>query len=506
MLPGVATADSSFPASAPGALAGFALYLLAMVAIGIATSRASSGGLTSFFLANRSLGKMVVALSAVASGRSSWLLLGFSGLAFVRGASVLWAAVGYVVVEALMFWSLARRLRRFSGARQCLTVPDVLAERVGEGRGVLRALLVLVVLSFTVPYLGAQFLAGGKTFHALFGMSQTGGIALTAFIVLAYTVMGGLLAVSITDVVQAWFMLLALLFIPVAALLDLGGMGGVRDELVRLDPALVDPFAISAGALIGFLGIGLGSPGQPHILVRYMSIKDERQLRSAAFVGTFWNVVMALGAAAIGLVARAQFGDVSALAAGDRENAYTALAAAHLPPFLLGLVCASIFAAIMSTADSQLLVAASAVVRDFYSKLVLGRAGSDGAPRIIDDRRMVRISRVVIVVLCGLALSIASFGGGIVFWLVLFAWAGMGAALGPAVVLSCYWRRTTRAGLIAGIVAGTATVITWPLVPAWKAAVYELIPAWIVGATAIVAVSLITQPPADVDERFADFD
>jgi SSS family solute:Na+ symporter len=215
---------------------------------------------------------------------------------------------------------------------------------------------------------------------------------------------------------------------------------------------------------------------------------------------------MALGAAAIGLVARAQFGDVSALAAGDRENAYTALAESHLPPFVLGLVCASIFAAIMSTADSQLLVAASAVVRDFYAKLVLGRAGSAGAPRILDDRRMVRLSRVVIVVLSGLALAIASLGGGVVFWLVLFAWAGLGAALGPAIVLSFYWRRTTRAGLIAGIVTGTATVITWSLVPSWKAALYELIPAWIVGATTIVVVSLCTRPAADADERIADFE
>jgi SSS family solute:Na+ symporter len=499
-----ASAQADFPAVAPGAWAGFALYLVAMLAIGFATSRASSSGMAAFFLANRALGKVVVALSAVASGRSGWLLLGFSGLAFARGASALWAAVGYVVVEAAMFWSLGRRLRRFSGARDCLTVPDVLAARVGEGRGVLRALLVLVVLAFTVPYLGAQFLAGGKTFHALFDLPQAGGIALTAGIVLAYTILGGMLAVSLTDVVQAWFMAGALVLIPVAAVLDLGGMGAVQRELATLDPALVDPLAIGAGALIGFLGIGLGSPGQPHILVRFMAIRDERELRAAAVVGTFWNVVMALGAAAIGLAARAQFGEAAALPAGDRENAYTALAAAHLSPFLFGLVCASIFAAIMSTADSQLLVAASAVVRDLYEKLVLGRRPATRGVRTLDDRRLVLVSRVVIAAVTLLALGIAMLGGDLVFWLVLFAWAGMGAALGPAVVCALYWRRTTRAGLIAGVVTGTLTVIVWSLVPELKAAVYELIPAWIAGAAAIVVTSLATRPEPEAAERLRD--
>ncbi|MBL8863896.1 MAG: sodium/proline symporter [Planctomycetes bacterium] len=497
-------AAQGLPAGTPGAVAGFALYLLAMVAIGVATSRRSSSGLDTFFLAGRSLGKFVVALSAVASGRSSWLLLGFSGLAFARGASALWAAAGYVVVEAAMFWSLGRRLRRFSGVRDCLTVPDVLVARVGEGRGALRALLVVVVLAFTVPYLGAQFLAGGKTFQALFGLPQPGGIALTAAIVLAYTILGGMLAVSLTDLVQAWFMAAALVVVPVAAILDLGGFGAVRAELVRLDPALVDPFAIGAGALIGFVGIGLGSPGQPHVLARFMAIRDERELRSAAVVGTTWNVVMALGAAAIGLAARAQFGAAGALPAGDREQAYTALAAAHLSPVFLGLVCASILAAIMSTADSQLLVAAGTVVRDAYSRLFLGRRAAVVDPRRLDDRRMVLLSRAVIVVVSGIALGLAALGGGLVFWLVLFAWAGMGAALGPAVVFALYWRRTTRAGLIAGVLTGTTTVVLWSLVPGLKTSVYELIPAWIAGAAAIVVVSLLTRPEPDAEIRIRD--
>lgn len=496
--------DTTFEGSRGAVLAGFGIYLAAMLAIGLWTRNASSSGMTAFFLGGRSLGKVVVALSAVASGRSSWLLLGLSGLAFARGASAVWAALGYVVVEAAMFWSLGRRLRRFSGARECLTVPDVLAARFGEGRGTLRALLIVVLLAFTLPYLGAQFLAGGKTFHSMFGFSQTSGVTLTAVIVLAYTVLGGYLAVSLTDVVQAGFMLLALVGIPLAAIFDGGGIAAVTAELANLDPTLVDPLAISAGAFLGFVGIGLGSPGQPHVLVRHMSIKNERDLRGAAYVGTLWNVVMALGAVAIGLLARAEFGAASALPAGDRESAYPALAAAHLSPFFFGLAGASIFAAIMSTADSQLLVAASAVVRDALGGLAAVRSGKRTVD--LDDRRMVRVSRIVIVVLVVLAIAIATYGGGFVFWLVLFAWAGMGAALGPVVVLALYWRRTTRAGAIAGIVAGTLTVVVWSLVPELKALVYELVPACVAGTLATIAVSLATKPPADVDAMFAEIE
>ena len=493
----------------PLALLAFVLYLAAMVGIGVWASRASSTGLAGFFLAGRGRGKVVVALSAVASGRSGWLLLGFSGLAFVRGASAVWATVGYVVVEFFLFWSLGRRLRRFAGARDCITVPDVLAARFGEGRGGLRALLVVALLAFTVPYLGAQFLAGGKTFEATFGLPEAGGIALTAGIVLAYTVLGGFLAVSLTDVVQALFMLFALVVIPAMAFLDLGGLGAVAAELRAIDPALVDPFAIELGALVGFLGIGLGSPGQPHVLVRCMSIKDEAQLRGAAILGTAWNVVMAGGALCIGLAARAQFGSLANLPLGDRENAYPALADAHLHPFVLGIVIASIFAAIMSTADSQLLVAASAVVRDLYEKLVLGRRRSEVAsvrPTALDDRRMVRLSRAVICGLVVLALGIASIGGGFVFWLVLFAWGGLGAAFGPVVVLALYWRRATRAGAIAGVLAGAGTLLAWSLVPALKAALYELIPASAAGLVAMVVVSLLTRPPEDVEQSFAEIE
>lgn len=476
----------------PATIWAFVGYLLLVVGIGIAAARFSSGGLGEFFLAGRKLNRVVVALSAVSSGRSSWLLLGFSGMAYTMGAAAVWAAVGYIIAEFLLFWTYARRLRRFAGAKDCITVPDFYAERFGEGNGTLRVLLVLIFLVFMTPYVGAQFLAGGKAFHSAFGFEQTTGNWITAAIVLAYTVLGGFLAVSLTDVVQACFMLFALIVLPVLAIADMGGLSPVLDQLRAMDGSLVDPMALGAGALIGFVGIGLGSPGSPHIIVRYMAIKNAEQLRGAAIIGTTWNVLMAAGALFIGLAARAAFPDVGLLPGGDKEQALPQLAQQILHPALFGIIMASIFAAIMSTADSQLLVAASGVVRDIYEKRILrGRKAS--------PRSLVVISRVTIAVLVLIAVWVAGRGQ-VVFWLVLLAWAGTGAALGPTSILALYWRGTTRAGVIAGMLAGIATVVVWRVY--WHDLLYELVPAFAVGLLVTCLVSLVTRPPDDVQETF----
>jgi len=476
------------------ALAAFVAYLALVVLVGFWAARKASGGMSDYFLAGRKLGRWVVALSAVASGRSSWLLLGLSGLAWARGASAIWAAAGYVVVEFLLFWDYAGRLRRFGEARDCITVPDFYAERLGDRSGALRGLLVLVFLVFLPTYVGAQFAAGGKVFAASLGIEASTGVWITAAIVLVYTVLGGFLAVSVTDLLQAFFMLLALLVLPLVAIFDRGGWSALAAEL---DPGFLDPLSIGAGALIGSLGIGLGSPGNPHILVRFLSIDDPRQLRISAIVGTTWNVLMALGAVLIGVAGRAWFPDLAMLPGGDRENLFTTLASEHLPPVLFGLVLASVFAAIMSTTDSQLLVAASSVVRDLYEKILR-------RDRALAPKRLVLLSRAVVVVLVLVAVVLGLRGEALIYWFVLLAWAGLGAALGPTSILALYWRGTTRAGAIAGILAGSTTVFVWRLFLRerfWD--LYELIPGFAAGLLATVVVSLLTRPPPDADAMLA---
>jgi sodium/proline symporter len=475
------------------AVAAFLGYLGLLVGIGAYSARFSSAGIGEFFVGGRKMNRLVVALSAVVSGRSAWLLLGVTGMAYATGASALWAVSGYTLAEAILFFTVARRLRRFAGAHDCITLPDFFATRFGDRDGRLRLTLAVVILVFMVSYVSAQFAGGGKAIGASFGLSTTTGVLLTAVIVLAYTMVGGFLAVSLTDTLQAFFMLFGLLVLPAVAISEAGGWSAIAGQLTAYDPSFLDPLALGFGVFLGLVGIGLGSPGNPHIIVRYMSIADPRQLVFAGVVGTFWNVVMGAGAVLVGLVGRVFVPDASMLPAADTENLYPVLAQQHLHPVLFGIVVASIFAALMSTADSQLLVAASALVRDFYQKVV--KAGQE-----VSDRTLVLYSRVVVAVLVLVALVLGAVAEQLVFWLVLFAWAGLGAALGPTTLLALYWKRTTRAGIFAGLLSGTLATFVWYLTPALKARLYELIPAFLVSLLATVVVSLRTRPPADTHE------
>ncbi len=477
------------------AAAAFIGYLLLLVGIGAYSARFSSRGIGNFFVGGRVMNRWVVALSAVVSGRSAWLLLGVTGMAWQMGVSALWAVVGYTVVEFFLFFHFAPRLRRFAEDRDCVTVTDFLAERFQDRDGVLLVTVAVVLLIFMTAYVSSQFVGGGKAIGASFGLDPQFGVILTALIVLLYTTVGGFLAVSLTDTLQAVFMMVALLGIPLLGVTAYGGWGPVFGELATYDPAFVDVLSLGGGALLGLAAIGLGSPGNPHILVRYMSIARAQELRFAAWTGTAANILMGAGAVLIGLVGRVYFPELEMLPAQDTENLYPLLAQSLLPSILFGIVVASIFAAIMSTADSQLLVGASAVVRDVYEKVI--RRGEE-----MPDRLLVVLSRVVVILLVLAALALGWMAEELVFWLVLFAWAGLGAALGPTMILALYWRGTTRAGVLAGVATGALTTIVWYLTPVLRDLMYELIPAFILAGVATVVVSRMTTRPEGVDRDF----
>ena len=479
------------------AVAAFVGYLLLLISIGAYSTKFSSKGISEYFIGGRKMNRFVVALSAVVSGRSAWLLLGVTGMAYAQGPSAVWAVAGYIVVELFLFLYYARRLRNFTGKRDCITIPDFFAERFGDHDGKLRITIVAIFLIFMIGYISAQFVAGGKAFASGFGLDMNTGILITALIVVVYTIVGGFLAVSLTDMFQAIFMILALVILPIIAILNIGGLTELLEQLSVMDVIFVDPFAVSVGAAIGFLGIGLGSPGNPHILARYMSIDEPRQLRFAAVTGTVWNVLMAWGAVFIGLAGRVYFPDVSMLPAEDTENLFPVLAQMHLHPVLFGIVLASIFAAIMSTADSQLLVAASSVVRDVYEKII--RKGEE-----VPQRLLVFYSRVVVYLLVVISLMFGFLAEELVFWLVLFAWAGLGASIGPTSILALYWKKTTRAGIFAGLISGTIVTIAWYYTPVLRDSLYELIPGFITALFATWIVSLCTTPSTDTKKAFED--
>lgn len=462
------------------------IYFIVVIAIGIYASRFSSKGISEYFLGGRQMGRLVVALSAVVSGRSAWLLLGVSGLAYMKGITAIWAVIGYIIVEFLLFIYYAPRIRRFSEQHNCITLPDFYAARFNDRSGFLRILVVIIFIVFMVTYVSSQFVAGGKAFTAHLGISEQSGLLITALIILIYTILGGFLAVSLTDVFQAMVMLLVLIGLPLTGIIGKGGTENVIMELKSIDHEMLNLFRQPALAILGLVGIGLGSPGNPHIIVRYMSIKDQTQFKWTAVVGTFWNIIMAAGAISIGLVGRTYFNSPDLLPDGDQENIYVSLANLLMNPFLAGFIIASIFAAIMSTADSQLLIAASSIVRDIYEKIIRKETA-------VSQKQLTLWSRVIVLIIVIIAVVLAFSIKEQILWFVLFAWAGLGAAIGPTSLLALFWKKTTREGVIVGLIAGSATVFIWKSSKILSAALYELIPGFIMALVLTILISLFTK-------------
>jgi sodium/proline symporter len=481
-------------------LAAFVLYLIVLVVVGILTLRLTKT-LADFVLAGRRLGPWVAAVSAKASSESGWLLIGLPGQAFAGGFSAFWVSLGVVGGTFFNWTVMARRLRRITEVFNAVTIPDYLEERFDDGRTHgLRILSGLIITTFMAAYVAAQFVASGKALSTAFDISYTQGVLIGAAVILFYTMMGGFFAVAWTDLIQGMLMVGALVFLPVVAIANIGGFGVMIAELTH--SAGKDFITMAGGksglplfaGVIGSLGIGLGYPGQPHVLARFMAIRSPRDVRMGALITGVWTLLSLYGAVLVGLAARALLTQDP----GDPERVMPLLAMEVLPPWLAGVMIAAAMAAMMSTADSMLLVATASVVQDFYNKLFR---------REVSDRNLVRASRVVTLAIGVLAFALAlgqdpNATGGLVFWLVLFAWGGLGASFGPPLILSLYWRRVTRAGAYAGIASGAATILIWHYVPVLRAALYELVPGFFVSLAATYLVSLATRPPGeDVLER-----
>ena len=466
----------------------FILTLFLPILIGFLTLRRTKNQ-SDFFIGGRMMDKFVVALSAVSSGRSSWLVLGVSGMAYTLGVGAVWAVVGYITVEMFQFIYIGRKLRQATEAYQSLTLLDYFESRFNDKQQLIRLVGSVIITIFIVAYVAAQFNAGAKSLSTALDVPFLPALLISAFLILVYMVMGGYIAVAYNDVVRAIILIIGLVIFPAYGLAKVGGLSALLQTLAQLNPASIDPLSLGWGAIIGFIGIGLGSPGQPHIVVRYMSINDEDKLRLSAIIGTFWNVVLGWGAVFIGLLGRYFVPSVDKLPNQDPEMIYLVLSSKFFGPLLYGLIIGGIFAAILSTADSQLLVVASTFVRDLYEKILKKSV-------VISEKTKLKLSRWVVFFSGLLAVILAWVAQDLVFWLVLFAWGGLGAAFGTALIFSLYWPRTTRAGILAGMVTGTVVTILWKLFLKTPTGLYELIPAFALACLAIWLVSLFTQSPA----------
>ncbi len=441
--------------------------------------------LADYILGGRSLGSWVTAFSAQASDMSGWLLMGLPGLAYAAGVNSIWLVLGLIVGTWLNWRYIAAPLRtRTEQLGNSLTMPDYFERRFDDRSRVLRTLTAFFILVFFTFYTSSGFVASGRLFESLFGMPYRDAMLWGSVVMLAYTFFGGFLAVSWSDVLQGTLMFIALVLVSGLAIVALGGPGDAFAALEARNPALLDAFTNSDGTAIGLIGIlsllawGLGYPGQPHILARFMAIKDAGELPTARRVAMGWVIVVLAAAIVVGLTGVLLIDPP--LAGPDSEKVFIVMSGQHLPAVLAGICLSGILAAIMSTASAQLLVASSAFAQDFYKGLFRRDPGR---------LELLWIGRGAVLGIALLAYLLALNPDNKVLDLVAWAWAGFGAAFGPAIVLSLYWPRMTRNGALAGIVVGGLTVILWKQGSGGIFALYEMVPGVLFSTLAIWAVS-----------------
>ncbi len=465
-------------------LGGLVVYLAIVLAVGFATFRRMRS-LDDFVLGGRRLGPWVTAISERASGESAWFLLGLPGAAYALGFREFWSVIGIAAGIFASWTLLAWRLRRDTERLNALTLPDYFEERFDDRSGVLRVVAMLIIVFFYTLYVGAQFVGAGKILDATFGLPQTWGMVLGAAVVVFYTLMGGFLAVAWTDLVQGVLMALVALVLPLLAIQHMGGAAAFVDTLAARGPGFLEISggevggALWFGVVLGGATWGLGYLGQPHLLTRYMAIRRARDLRKSTVIAMVWVLCAYWGAAFIGLAGHGVLGSELA----DQEQVMPLLAKALLPGWIAGLVIAGAIAAMMSTADSQLLVATSSVIEDLYARFLK----RDANPALL-----VTASRVCTVAIAGVALGLAFANQDLIFSLVEYAWTGLGSSFGPALLLALWWRGTTRWGVLAGMLAGTGSTILWKNVGALENLVDIKLASFVIGFLAVWCVSLVT--------------
>ncbi|MCK8070532.1 MULTISPECIES: sodium/proline symporter PutP [Vibrio] len=479
----------------------FIAYLIMMLAIGVIAYKRTSNS-TDYFLGGRSLGPWPAALSAGASDMSGWLLLGLPGYAYAAGFEAFWLAGGLLVGTWANWLISAKRLRTYSITTESLTLPEFLSRRFNDNSKLIQTISAFFILLFFLFYTSSGLVAGGKLFETVFGLDYTTAVIIGTVCVVSYTLFGGFLAVSWTDLVQGLLMSAALLIVPIAAMN--GGLGQLSTDLHNINPELLTLWndakgePLSAIAIISLAAWGLGYFGQPHILARFKATRSNKDLTTARRIAVVWTALSMIGAMLVGLVGLIYVTNSGAPKLDDGEKIFMLLVNAMFHPVIAGILLAAILAAIMSTADSQLLVSSSAMAEDLYKQVLKKDATSE---------EIVRVGRFAVILISLIALVLAMTPDSSVLGLVSYAWAGFGAAFGPAIVLSLYWSRMNRNGALAGIVVGGVTIVLWKQFTGGWFDVYEIVPGIILSTLSIVIVSLITGEPEDeVKKQHAEFE
>ncbi|WP_282173996.1 sodium/proline symporter PutP [Cytobacillus firmus] len=468
------------------------VYLVGMLLIGVLAARMTKD-LSDYVLGGRGLGPGVAALSAGASDMSGWLMLGLPGAVYLGGMGEIWLPIGLAVGAYLNWQFVAKPLRVYTEvANDSITVPGYFENRFHDTSKILRVVSAIVTLIFFTFYTSSSLVGGAILLENSFGMDYTLALWVGAAVILSYTLFGGFLAASWTDFIQGILMFLALIIIPIVAIQELGGWNETLNQISAIDPTHLD---VASGAtfvgVVSLLAWGLGYFGQPHILVRFMGLKSTNDVPKARLIGMTWMVLSLFGALFVGFAGIAYFADAPL---ANSETVFIMFSQVLFNPWVAGFLLAAILSAIMSTVDSQLLVSSSALAQDFY-KSIFRRNASQKEEMIV--------GRIAVLGIAIIAIFLGYNPESKVLELVSYAWAGFGAAFGPVIILSLFWKRMTRNGALAGILVGAVTVIVWAQLTGGLFDLYELAPGFLFAALAIIVVSLLDKAPsAEVQEQY----
>ena len=486
---------------ATGTLVSLAIYFIVMLAIGLYAYRKSTSDVSGYMLGGRGLSPSVTALSAGASDMSGWMLMGLPGAMYLTGLSSMWIALGLVIGAFMNYLIVAPRLRTYTEvANDSITLPDFFENRFGDKSRSLRLVSSVVIIVFFTLYTSSGVVAGGKLFESSFGLDYELGLYITAGVVVVYTLFGGFLAVSLTDFVQGCIMFLALILVPTVVLNDMGGISEVTSSVEAINPDLLNLFnGVGIVAILSAMAWGLGYFGQPHIIVRFMAIRSIKDVPVARRIGMTWMLVSICGAMATGFIGIAYIAKTGTQL-DDAETIFILLSQLLFNPLISGFLLAAILAAIMSTISSQLLVTSSSLTGDFYQAF-LNKTAS--------EKQLVFVGRVSVLIVALVAIYLAYDRDSSILSLVSNAWAGFGAAFGPVVILSLYWKKMNRNGALAGMITGAATVLFWIYAPltidgqSLSSWIYEIVPGFILCSVVVVVVSKLTyKPQPDLEETF----
>ncbi len=474
----------------------FVVYLFGMLGIGL-YAYLKTKDLSDYVLGGRQLGGAVAALSAGASDMSGWLLLGLPGAMYAAGMNQVWIATGLSLGAYLNWQFVAKRLRHYTEiADDSITLPDFLENRFGDSSRLLRVISALVILVFFTIYTSSGLVGGALLFEKTFGLDYQVALWLGAIVIVSYTFLGGFLAVSWTDFFQGILMFIALIAVPIVTVNQLGSLDAAVSHVATQNPQMLDVFSdMSLLGIISLMAWGLGYFGQPHILARFMAVKSPAEIPKARLIGMSWMVFALFGSMFTGFAGIAYFAEAPL---ENPETVFMTLTQVLFNPWIAGILLAAILSAIMSTIDSQLLVCSSTIAEDFY-KAILRKDAS--------EKELVLVSRIAVLSIALIAILFASNPESSVLSLVAYAWAGFGAAFGPVVILSLFWKRMTRNGALAGMIVGAATVIVWKQLEGGLFEVYEILPGFVFCTMACVVVSLLGRQPSEaVQDQFDDFD